>query len=114
ALMWIRLNYFGLKALMDLDSSQYIIVNYQNLILNQKIELQRIFSFLDLKEKHKVVEDRIASQTVKVINTTTKGNPIEKWKSQLSEEEQNRINTVIEENQEKYETILNILSDKSK
>ncbi len=103
--MWIRLNKIALNELNKLPNEQVLFVNYEKLTTNQPTELKRIFDFLQLNKKHKDVEFKIAEKKLAYINTTTTGNPLEKWKSSLSEEEINTIQEIISRNQVDYNLI---------
>ena len=47
---------------------------------------------------------------MKIINTSTKGDPLEKWKTQLTPEEISQVEKVVAENREDYDFIENSLN----
>ena len=77
---------------------------------NQEEVVKDVFNFLELQQKHKSSEDKVAKKLIGIINTTTKGNPLEKWKKHLSSAEIESIDHVIEENKEQYNEIIRVLS----
>lgn len=103
--MWIRLNYLAMQAFSQMDKSRYHIIRYEDLVMNQAAEFESMFSFLKLEEKYQAKVKQIASSKLKVINTTTKGNPMEKWKKHLTEEEIKMIADKKKEFQVEYEFI---------
>jgi hypothetical protein len=108
--MWIKLNHLALNSLRELDSDKYAVIGYEQLINEQSGTYSKIFSFLNLDEKHASVEKQIMGDTVKYKNTTTAGNPLNKWKKTLSPEEINAIDDVIKENQKEYDEVLEMFA----
>ncbi|MCB2221776.1 MAG: sulfotransferase [Bacteroidetes bacterium] len=104
--MWIRLNKVALEDLENMSSKSYLLVDYNEFVINQKEQLQRIFNFLDLETKHKKEEKKISGSVTVYKNTSTTGDPLTKWQKLLSQEEQKIITKVIEENQSGYDYIL--------
>ena len=103
--MWIRLNALAFESLGKLDRKQFLVIDYADLVNHQTETLNSVFDFLDLDEKHRNHESRIVNKKVKYINTTTTGDPLEKWKRLLSTSEQTIINSCIEQNMEDYNKI---------
>lgn len=108
--MWLRLNSIALKEIAQLPKEKYLIVSYEKLVVEQESELRRIFDFLELREEYKEDENTICKSGQKMINTTTSGNPLDKWKKHLSEEEKSMIEKVIEEDADTYNFILSHLN----
>ncbi|MEL6989370.1 MAG: sulfotransferase, partial [Bacteroidota bacterium] len=104
--MWIRLNFLALQALSNIPKKQYHIVRYEQLVTNQETSLNRIFSFLELMDKYKLKSELISKSNLKVINTTTKGNPLEKWKKHLDQKEISQIAAAKESFAKEYDFIL--------
>lgn len=76
-----------------------LVVSYEDLVMNQKGTLAAIFEAMELRSEHKQVADEIAQKATVLVNTTTKGNPLEKWKKQLSTQEIAAIDAVVAEHQ---------------
>lgn len=104
--MWLRLNKTALEEIKLLPEKNRLIISYEKLINNEPAELKKVFAFLDLKDEHKKWEDEIRLSKQKLINTTTKGNPLDKWKTQLSEDEKSTITEMIKDNQDTYNYIM--------
>jgi len=106
--MWIRLNKIGLESIQKLDKDQFIVINYEELISNQELTFKKLFRFLSLEESHNRFENLIANKKIGLINSTTSGNPLSKWKKQLTEKEKEIIQSVIIENEPDYQSVLNL------
>lgn len=111
---WLKLNTTIFKHLNDVEESRKIVFAYEDFILNREECMSSIFKLLNLKAEHQKVEQKIISKHRKVHNTTTKGNPLEKWKKYLSQEEVNKLNEVLENNPKKYEFIQNSVRNSEK
>jgi len=111
--MWIRLNKVAFKSLESLSDDDYLVIKYEDLILHQEAILKRVFQFLDLKDEFKEVESKIATKKIALINTTSSGDPLEKWRKQLNDEEIADIQSSIETQSQDYQYILDQL-EKSK
>lgn len=85
--MWIRLNKVAIDSLKQMDKNQYFVVDYTAFVEEQDQVLKALFSFLDLDERHRSMESAIVKSGIKVFNTSTSGNPREKWKKHLTERE---------------------------
>lgn len=85
---WLRLNTRIIEDIESIPNSQKHILLFEDLMENQDQKLMDIFGFLDLEQKHKFKVDQIISKKRKIHNTTTKGNPLDKWKKYLEETEQ--------------------------
>ncbi len=107
--MWIRLNLLALRELFQLSRSQYALVKYNDLIENPEAAFEGLFDFLKLNPKHKQIEKQNASKLTSFKNTTTTGNPLEKWKTNLSEVEKTTVDTVIKEYKSDYTEITNTI-----
>lgn len=109
--MWIRLNYLALKEIETLEANQRLIVCYEDLVTNQKEQIHATFKFIDLESKYKKEEEEIALSTMKFKNTSTKGDPLIKWKKHLTAIEIKDVETAIENNKSKYQFIINKLNE---
>ncbi len=107
---WVSLNYVMLKDLEVVDNPS-LIIDYNDLVEDQSTTLTKIFSFLDLRREHKSKEEKIVAKKRKIHNTTTKGNPLTKWKKNLSDSEKEQIKKVALANKEKIEYIHQRLKD---
>ncbi|MEX2596944.1 MAG: sulfotransferase [Salibacteraceae bacterium] len=109
--MWMRLNKVALEEIQLLEPRQYLVLKYEDLILNQEKELARIFNFLGLKDKYGDLEEQIKESAAKKLNTSTKGNPINKWKTQLSKNEIQSIKNEILKEDRVYSQITQKVSE---
>lgn len=107
---WISLNHTMLADLDQVDNGN-IIIDYNDLVLDQAETMERIFQFLSLDPKHKSKEIKIVNKKRKIHNTTTKGDPLTKWKKNLSEVEKVVITDLVASNKEKYDYINKRVSD---
>lgn len=103
--MWFKLNILALETVKTLAEEQVLIVSYENLVNDQENTIKRIFQFLKLDEKHEHHIEKIAKSKVNIINATTKGEPLEKWKKQLTTEEKESVKRTISKNMEYYKII---------
>ena len=103
--MWIRLNARALEDLTTLPEDRYRVIVYEDMVLNWEESLKSIIDFLGLDPRHQAATEKIVHSQMKIINTTTKGNPLEKWKKALSEQEVEQLREVIEANRQTYERI---------
>ena len=53
--------------------------------------MKKIFNFIGTHEKHAAETAKIARAKMANINTTTKGNSLEKWKKTLTQEEKDEL-----------------------
>lgn len=100
--LWMRMNKLAFEELEGAPFAKKIVVSYEDLVMNQKETLAAIFEALELRHEHQSVADEIAQQATALVNTTTKGNPLEKWKKQLSAEEISAIDTVVAQERASY------------
>lgn len=84
---WMRLNNSIYQHMLDVDNNNQLWLSYENLVGNQSKELKKVFSFLQLDKNHQQVENKILNRNRRITNTDTKGNPLEKWRKHLTEEE---------------------------
>jgi len=103
--MWMRLNSLAIDEIRQIPENQYMIIHYENLISNQKQVLKQVFDFLELLPDHERSVEKIVEQTSSFKNTTTRGNPLNKWDRYLSKAEKDIIRSVISENRSKYDFI---------
>jgi hypothetical protein len=102
---WIRMNSMIFKHLEEVEEDRKCIISYEDLVQNQEESLGKVFEFLDLRRKYKKIESSIQTKNRKIHNTKTKGNPIEKWKSYLSQEEMKIIEESLKREKIKYDYI---------
>lgn len=86
--MWVRLNQLALTELSELPPARFRVIEYQDLVSHQASILGQVFDFLELHPQHRSQEERIAGTKMKIINTTSAGNPLDKWKHTLDAGEQ--------------------------
>ncbi|MEM7654776.1 MAG: sulfotransferase [Bacteroidota bacterium] len=94
--MWIRLNGLALQELEGIPKDVYRVIDYEDLNRNQASILQQVFDFLPLDPQHQAAAKKIAAAPMKVINTTVKGNPLDKWKRTLTESEISLVEAYIQ------------------
>lgn len=85
--MWLQLNLRALRDLESLPKDSFRVVLYENLVQEQLHYMGGLLDFLALEDKHSAVAERIAQSRLAVTNTSTQGNPLEKWKKHLNPEE---------------------------
>jgi hypothetical protein len=93
---------------MELDKATFakkIVISYEDLVRDQKGILLSLFRALDLEEMHHEEAIKIASQGTILVNTTTKGNPLTKWKDQLTDHEKLAIDKVLSDRDTSYQFI---------
>ena len=79
-----------------------LVVSYEDLVMNQKGTLAAIFEALELRPEYEKVAKEIAEKATVLVNTTTKGNPLEKWEKQLSAQEIAAIDDVVANHSQEY------------
>lgn len=104
--MWLRLNELALQEIQQLPKDQYKIISYETLIKEQSTTLNAVFDFLDLLPKHEKEARKVAGKQIDLINTTTKGDPLEKWKSHLTAKEIEAIDVVVTSESARYQAIM--------
>lgn len=109
--MWIRMNYLAMCEMEGATFEKKIVLSYEDMVLDQGDQLQQLFDELDLRRVHEPEAERIANEDTVLVNTTTQGDPLQKWKKQLSAEEIQIIDRVVAEESEKYKAILNWLEE---
>ena len=65
-----------------------------------------LLHFIGTHEKHSEETAKIARAKMANINTTTKGNSLEKWKKTLTQEEKNELDQCISTHQKEYDAVL--------
>ena len=100
--MWMRMNKLALKEFESAKFERKILISYEELVTNQQAVLSKLFAALDLRDIHSEVAQNIAKQATILVNTTTKGDPLKKWKKQLSPAEIEAIDTVLLQHKEDY------------
>ncbi|RMG59044.1 MAG: sulfotransferase, partial [Bacteroidetes bacterium] len=94
--MWIRLNALALQDLQHIDPDRVRVMAYEDLVQRQPEVLRSIFDFLALRSEHATTTERIIHSGMKVINTTTAGDPMQKWRKTLSDSEIAQMEAVIQ------------------
>lgn len=107
---WLRLNKLMLTQLQQVPKAQRLVLTYEKLVENQSVSLSRIFDFLELDPKHQNKVNQICQKQRKVQNTTTSGNPLEKWKKYLNKEEQESLNDFCLRNKEQIAEVDKLLA----
>ena len=100
--LWLRMNTLAFKELNEATFHQKIVVSYEDLVTDQKGTLTAVFDALALKQSHSAASHEIAEKATVLVNTTTKGSPIEKWKDQLSSEEVATIESALSKHAADY------------
>ncbi len=104
-LMWLRLNEMALKDLKKLPREQVHVIAYESLMNDPENGFEDILSFLKLKPIYRSSFIQRIREGAKTKNTTTSGDPLTKWKKNLSQKEIAMIEEAINENQESYSFI---------
>jgi hypothetical protein len=107
---WLRLNECALKSLQKLKFKNCLVLSYEQMVQHQEKTFGDIFEFLQLSKKYKSHEEKISAQKIAYKNTTTSGNPLIKWKNQLSEEEQRLVRTYVSENKSRIEYMMGVFN----
>jgi hypothetical protein len=102
---WLRLNKTMFKHLEHVPENQKVVIAYEDLMNERADSLHRVFEMLQLKDEHREVVEKMIERERKIHNTSTKGNPLEKWKKHLSELEQKGLDNILLSNKEDYEYI---------
>jgi len=108
--MWLRLHSTAFASLIKLERNDYCVVQYEDLIRNQAITMEKIFTMLQLLPIHKEAERAIGQKVISYKNTSTIGDSLSKWEDLLSEDEKHMIDSVISNNSEEYNAITTWLS----
>ena len=109
--MWIRLNKIGLETAKRLGPEKVMVFQYEDLIADQEALMKKIFNFIGTHEKHAAETAKIARVKMANINTTTKGNSLEKWKKTLTQEEKDELDQCISTHQKEYDTVLALVEE---
>lgn len=111
--MWIRLNALALTDIAHIPESSVAVICYEDLVNQQADVLSRLFDFLELREEHASKARKIISTNLKIINTSTKGDPLEKWKKYLDDTEIRQMEATIREHQGDYDFITKTLESRN-
>ncbi len=103
--MWMRMNALAIEEFEQSSFERKVVLSYEKLIAMQDQQLRALFAQLHLREEHASEAERIAQKATPLVNTTTSGNPLEKWKKQLSAEEVAAIDGVVARNETDYAAI---------
>lgn len=106
---WLKLNSIIFDHLTDIDESRKVVFSYEDFVLNKEECLGSIFNMLNLNEKHKSIEQQIIKKNRSIQNTTTSGNPINKWKKYLTNNEIEVVNNTLNLQKDKYTHIQNLV-----
>lgn len=108
--MWMRMNALAIQEFESANFAQKIVIRYEDLVSQQGEVLQRLFDALDLLPEHKGEADAIAKRATQLVNTTTKGDPLIKWKTQLNEAEIQEVSATVTAHQTTYDSIQNFVA----
>ncbi len=103
---WVRLNNSIFSHLESVEKSRKVVISYEALMNERENSLQEIFDFLSLEKKHDSVVKKIIAKERKIHNTSTKGDPLKKWKKHLKEEEQAAVTQLLKQHEAAYQFIL--------
>jgi len=104
---WLNINYTMFKHLEKIPAERKVIISYEELMNNRPESIKNIFDKLNLKTDYQNVVNRIIEKERKIHNTSTSGNPLEKWKKHLTDDEKEKMETIIKKNEEKITFIRN-------
>jgi hypothetical protein len=102
---WIRLNYDALKDIQHIPKEKVFVTTYEDVATIPQEIVGKVFDFLELDPEQKHLEKEIAGKKRKVFNTLSKGNPLNSWQEELSQEEKDAIDKVIKDHQDEYDFI---------
>lgn len=100
--LWLRMNKVAFDEFDRAGFKKKLVVSYEDLVMNQKGTLAAIFEALELRPECEKVAKEIAEKATVLVNTTTKGNPLEKWEKQLSAQEIAAIDDVVANHSQEY------------
>jgi hypothetical protein len=109
--LWMRMNKLAFDDLETSAFAKKIVVSYEDLVTHQKDILTALFNALNLREEHAHIAQKIANESTVLVNTTTQGNPLDKWETQLLKEEISAIDDVIAADSASYAYIQARLHD---
>ncbi|MEL6594000.1 MAG: sulfotransferase [Bacteroidota bacterium] len=92
--MWLQLNLRALRDLESLPRDAYRVVLYEELVQEQTHYMEQLLDFLALAPKHQAVAAKIARSKLMITNTSTQGDPLEKWKKHLDKSELSQLNDI--------------------
>lgn len=111
---WIDINFTMLNHLESIPDDRKVILSYESLIENREKSLKKVFVTLDLNKSHKEAERKIIEKERKIHNTSTKGNPLEKWRDHLKDREQQRLKEMLISESERYSFIKSVVPEVAK
>jgi hypothetical protein len=100
--LWFRMNKVAFEEFEGAGFAKKLVVSYEDLVTNQKGTLSALFKALELRPEHDAVAKEIAEKSTVLVNTTTKGSPLEKWKQQLNAQEIGAIDAVVTNHSQEY------------
>ena len=103
---WIKLNKVMFDHLKMVPEEQKVVIAYEDLMGKRADSLNRIFEMLDLREEHASKVEKMIEKERKIHNTTTKGDPLQKWKKHLDENEQKIMSDMLAEHKADYHAIM--------
>lgn len=110
---WIRLNRLIFNHLETVPKANKLVLTYESLVTNQENELSKVFGFLNLNKKHQAIQKSICKKSRTVSNTTTKGDPLKKWKKYLEPNEISDIDKMIKSDKLDFDYICSNLKIQS-
>jgi len=110
---WIKLNKVMFDHLKHVPENQKVVIAYEELMGKRADSLNRIFKMLDLREAHASKVNQMIEKERKIHNTTTKGDPLQKWKKHLDDNEQKLLTDTLNEHREDYEVIMDQVPNSS-
>jgi hypothetical protein len=103
---WVNLNYTMFTHLEKVSEDRKVVIAYEELMEDRAGSLERIFDMLSLKKKHQHKVTTMIEKERKIHNTSTKGNPLEKWKKHLTGEEMEEMQAYFKNQQDKLDYIM--------
>lgn len=103
--MWMRMNALAIEEFAAAKCARKVVIRYEDLVTKQGEVLRALFEALDLLPEHRSEGEQIAQKATALVNTTTKGDPLVKWKTQLSEEEKSAVERVVTTHGDAYAAI---------
>jgi len=103
---WLKINNLMFDHLKHVPEEQKVVLAYEDLMGKRADSLNRIFEMLDLRPEHATKVKKIIDKERKIHNTSTKGDPLQKWKKHLDESEQKILQETLEMNRSDYEKIM--------
>jgi len=103
--MWMRMNALAMEEFAAAKCARKIVIRYEDLVTKQGEVLSALFNALDLLPEHRGEGQQIAQKATALVNTTTKGDPLVKWKTQLSDDEKSAVAATVTAHQATFDAI---------